>query len=545
VFGRSAILGLALTLAVTVRAQDLSTEVYTSEDELTEALANSEISYQQYEVLREAIIEGVELRQYHLLDEIPNLSHFLETEKPLSTALQDEQLDPFQSQGVTGGRLSGMLRYRYRYDLDQEIPSQYLGSVRVGRDRVSAYCTLHREQSGDERVINRYLEYRNPSGTVREIRLGNFTRRLGMGTVLGHRGKLLSFTGRIDNESLLFPDFGGYNGAYTAIHAGRAGVQLLTSFNRDADHTLSTAAGMLTYNLRVLTSGLIVGVNRIRNRHTDASLGDVKVALPLRYRYKSGYAALETCLQFGHDRGWSGVQIEGRHRFRTAEIKYAGWSYADRYLDLSGGSKTGRSRRRHYLVDVDFEMSDKHSGHTGGMIKTIVLMTDQMQLVNAMLYSAQHRDSADFQLMSGLIHEGDSGPSWRLDHLVKSRRRAGTAGVSHFTGHRTRLEIRFTAGQTALRSYIAHNTSSYREDFLSFFVRLDYNSPALGQLQVWSNLSRLDLRHGAVEYWYLFVRNEQPLVEGVMAAVKISRSYNRDTGRTHRTQLSLEVKARW
>ena len=41
VFGRSAILGLALTLAVTVRAQDLSTEVYTSEDELTEALADA------------------------------------------------------------------------------------------------------------------------------------------------------------------------------------------------------------------------------------------------------------------------------------------------------------------------------------------------------------------------------------------------------------------------------------------------------------------------------------------------------------------------
>lgn len=543
--GRIAILGIALTIVVSVRAQDLSTEVYTSEDELYEALLNSELSLQQYQVLRDAILEGVGLFKYHLLDEIPNLSHFLEVGSPLSTALQAEQLAPFKPMVEIGRRSFGEFTYRYRYDLDQEKPSQYFGSMRVSRGRIAAYGALHREQGGDERVINRYMEYRNPSGVVREIRVGSFTRRLGMGTAFGHRGKLLNFAGRIDDESFLFPDFGGYNGVYSEIHSGRAKVQLLSSFSRDTDHSLSTAAGMLTYRFRSWRSGLIVGVNHLRNRHTDASLHDVKIALPMRYRYKGGYVSLETCAQAGHDRGWSGVQVEGRHRFRTAEIKYAGWSYADRYLDLSGGSKTGRSLRKRYLEDVDFELNDKRSGHAGGMFKTIVLMTEQMQLVNAMLYSAQHRDSADFQLLSGLLRENEKGASWRLDHLVKSRRRTVGAAITSITSHSTRLEIRFTAGQTALRSYIAYNTSSDRSDYVSLFVRLDYHSQALGRLQVWSNLARFDARNRMVDYWYLFVRNEQPLAEGVLVAVKMSRSYNRDAGAKHRTQLSLEVKAIW
>ncbi len=532
-------------MVVSVRAQDLSTEVYTSEDELYEALLNSEISPQQYLVLRDVIFEGVGQSQNHLLDEIPNLSHFQGLEQPLSTTLQTEQRTPFELESGAGRRSFGELRYRYRYGLDQDKPSQYSGSVRVSRDRVSAYCNLHREQSGDVRVINRYLEYRNPSGAVREIRVGNFTRRLGMGTAFGHRGKLLNFTGCIDDESFLFPDFGGYNGAYSEIHSGRAKVQLLSSFNRDADHSLCTVAGMLTYSLGSLNSGVIAGVNRLRNRHTDVSLNDVKLALPLRYRYKGGYIAMETCVQVGRDRGWSGVQIEGRRRFRTAEIKYAGWSYADRYLDLSGGSKTGRSRRQRYLEGVDFELSDKRSGHTGGMIKTIVLMTERMHLVNAMLYSAQHRDSADFQLLSGLLDQNAEGVSWRLDYLVKSRRRTVASTGIGITSHRTRFEIRFTAGQTALRSYIAYNTSSDRSDYVSLFVRLDYHSQAMGRLQVWSNLARFDARKRMVDYWYFFVRNEQPLAEGILVAVKMSRSYNRDAGVKHRTQLSLEVKAIW
>ena len=543
--GRIAILGIALMMAVVVRAQDLSTEVYASEDELYEALLNSEISSYQYQVIRDAIFEGIDLAQSHLLDEIPNLSYFQESKEPLSTSLQTEQLEPFELKTEVGLRTFGELRYRYRYDLDQDKPSQYFGSVRINRDKLSAYGTLHREQSGDERLINRYLLYKEPSGTIREVRVGNFTRRLGMGTAFGHRGKLLNFTGRIDDESLLFPDFGGYNGAYAEIRSGNAKVQLLSSYNRDSEHSLSTTAGMLTHSIGSLNSGLIIGVNRLRNRHTDVSLNDVKIALPVRYRYKGGYTVMETCAQLGYDKGWSSVQIEGRHRFRTAEIKYAGWNYADRYLDLSGGSKTGRSIRHRYLEDVDFELSDKRSGHNGGMIRTIVLMTEQIRLVNSMLYSAQHRDSSDFQLMSGLLNQFESGLSLRLDHLVKSRRRTVGTAASSITSHRTRIEMRFTTGQTDIRSYIAYNTASDQPDYMSLFVRLDYHSQALGRLQVWSNLARFDARNGIVDYWYLFVRNEQPLVEGILAAVKISRSYNRDDGTRHRTQMSLEVKAIW
>ncbi|MCK4373440.1 MAG: hypothetical protein KAW61_09840, partial [candidate division Zixibacteria bacterium] len=72
-----------------------------------------------------------------------------------------------------------------------------------------------------------------------------------------------------------------------------------------------------------------------------------------------------------------------------------------------------------------------------------------------------------------------------------------------------------------------------------------YRTARAGRLQLWSNLARLDGRNGTVDYWYLFLRNEQALWDGMIMAVKMSRTYDRDAGESHRTTLSLEVRAVW
>ncbi len=538
---------LLLVLVITSAAvsQELSTEVYPSEDELYLALAAGDIDYHQFLILREAIRTGIDATNRHLLDEVPNLSYFHGDTTSLSTSLQKEQQSGFDPRSRSDADTHGELRYRYYQYLEEASESQYRGSIRWSLAHWSTSLRIQRDHTGVERIAGRYVAFRRSEGRLRELRLGNYSRRPGLGTAFGYRGKLLDFSERLEGESFLFPDYGAYNGVYVKMQVRAAQLQLLSSFNRDADHSLATVAGLAVWRMGSFSPGVIVGVNRLRNRHADKSLYDVKIAPSTRYRYRGGYTAMEICAQAGKRAGWGGMLIEGRHRFSTAQIKYAAWSYGDKYLDLSGGSKSGRSRRSIYLEDVDFELSDKRSGHQGGMIRTIVLMSDRIQFVNSLLYSGQHRDSSDLQLLSGLLRQFRPKVSLRFDHLVKSRRRLDAGDAISTTSRRTRLEVRFTTGQAAVRGYIAYNTKSGRSDYISAFIHLDYRTARAGRLQLWSNLARLDGRNGTVDYWYLFLRNEQTLWDGTTMAVKMSRTYDRDAGERHRTTLSLEVRALW
>jgi len=526
-------------------SQELSTEVYPSEDELYLALVAGDIDYHRFLILSEAIRSGIDFSNRHLFEDVPNLSYFLDDTASLSTYLEREQEAGFTrpSLGNVGG-VHGELRYRHFQYLEEGSQSQYRlsGSFRLADWRAS--LNVRRDDDGVDRVSGRHIAYRG-DGFMRELRFGSFTRRLGLGTAFGYRGLLLGSPARLDPESFLFPDYGGFNGVYIGLQRGTTRLQVLASVNRDPDHSLVSLAGMVAGDLGFLHPGVILGVNRLRNRHTASSRNDVKIAPTARYSYHGGYSSAEVCFQSGDRIAFGGVLVEGRHRFATAQVKYAAWRYGDKYLDLSGGGKTGASRRYHYPEDVEFEFSEKRSGHRGGMIKTIILMSPRTQLVSSLVYSGQHRDSSDLQLLSGLLQQIHPEFFVRFDHLVKTRRRLGSDTEPVVTSHRSRLEVRFTTGQAVVRGYIAYNTKSGRTDYLSAFVRLDYAATAVGKLQLWSNLARVDGRSGTVEYWYLFLRNEQPIWDDVTLAVKMSRTYDRDASERHRTALSLEVRATW
>ena len=80
-----------------LHAQDLSTEIFPSEDELYQALLTGELSYRQYLILQEISQHGLDSSNIHLLDQIPNLSFFGIDTLSLRTSLEDEQQTPFET----------------------------------------------------------------------------------------------------------------------------------------------------------------------------------------------------------------------------------------------------------------------------------------------------------------------------------------------------------------------------------------------------------------------------------------------------------------
>ncbi|TET93657.1 MAG: hypothetical protein E3J26_05955, partial [Candidatus Zixiibacteriota bacterium] len=214
----AAVIVLSLLSVSLSFSQEPSTSVYPSEDELLEALRLGEIDSSQYLILQEIIVHGIDSTNVHLLDEIPNLSFFLTDPKLLITSLEKEQKAGFFKPAPRTGRPTGTFGYKYYQELEQEGRAQYRSSGRFRfNDHFEAAYKLHREYTGRERFVSRRLVYKNRQGRLKELVLGNFSRRLGAGTIFGYRGKLLEFSDRIDEESFLFPDYGGYNGLYTRV----------------------------------------------------------------------------------------------------------------------------------------------------------------------------------------------------------------------------------------------------------------------------------------------------------------------------------------
>jgi hypothetical protein len=202
-------------------AQELSTFVYPSEDELEEAFYNGEIDFIQLITLQELIQNGIDSTELYLLDEIPNLSYFFDIGLLKKSDLSTDQVALYLAKPTETDLFKGKIAHNYSTRLEEDGGSRYrtTGNI-IFENNLKAAFRLHREYSGVERIVYRRLEFSPPKGPVQQMVLGSYTIRLGLGTIMGYRGKLLDFSDEINSETLLYPDYGGYNGVQMKFKGG-------------------------------------------------------------------------------------------------------------------------------------------------------------------------------------------------------------------------------------------------------------------------------------------------------------------------------------
>ncbi|UCE24576.1 MAG: hypothetical protein JSU74_00570 [Candidatus Zixiibacteriota bacterium] len=522
------------------RSQELSTEIFPSEDEIFNALRSSEITYRQYLILQELITNGLDSTNFYLLDEIPNLSYFRLDTNSLRTSLEQEQQSTFT--GKSGVRpqvqtVAGTITHRYDRYADENSRSRYITSARVGFGKnVTADVKLRREYSGRERITSRTVTYKGENVVLCELVIGSYSKRLGLGTVFGYRGKILPFSDDLDGESLLFPDYGGHNGIAAQLSLSKIQLQALGSVIRNEDYRLTSAAGMAQFGNARWIPRVLLGINRLENRATDQAITDIKYGVNAHYDYAGGYNSVEITGQTGQRESFGAIVTEGRHRFRKAEIRYAGWMYSDDYIDLTGGSKGAGLYRYDHLGGVDFEYSTKRSSQQGGLVKTIIGIPGQIELSNSVLYASLTADTINAQWLVELTRKLGL-ISVNLSRLS----RATTRGAVKLLKRQTRLTARFSTGKLYIRAYLGYNTESAERDFLSVFVRLRYKLQSYGEIELWSNASQIDHGWGRIDYWYGYIRNSFQSIGHLKAAVKLSHTYRRASQDSDQTVLSLEL----
>ncbi|MEW6051998.1 MAG: hypothetical protein AB1644_13170 [Candidatus Zixiibacteriota bacterium] len=544
---RGRIIGSLLYIAAglggaTACAQVLSTDILPSEDELYEALQLGDIDYDQYQTLYELYLQGVESGDQYLLDEIPNLWHVLNLTRLSETRLEADQSEPFvrPDSPVPGRAVRTRYRFVQRLD-DSEGQSQRLTIRADANGRWRSDLKLRRDIDGSEHMLSRCVRYRTETGTIREITLGNFVERYGLGSVIGYRGRLLKPSTGLDDVSILFPNYGGFNGISVRGQAGDIAISSMASIMRDSAHTLLSTGAMIRPAGWRLTPSLILGLNRLANRLTDKSITDLKFGMLTSYRSKRGVVNLEISGQAGARNGLGAMVLEGGHAVDKCNISYAVWRYAARYLDLTGGSKAGNLRHEVELDAVDLRFSDKRAGQTGLLMRTLLRSNERTEFSGAIALAAFDRDTANGQFLAAVVRRLNRKLSLRADYLADARIREGVDHAGEVTDHRVRLEARVQTKPLSVRSYIGLKLRQRQAGVLSQFISVEWRSGSAGNWRLWSNMGRV--MRGRLDYWYLFLENTQSLARKWEGRIKIMRSYSRYRTASEQWSVAFELTA--
>lgn len=525
--------------------QGISSDLYNSDEELYQAYLLGEISYNEYIIIKEILTAGLDSTNIHLLDYIPNLTYFLKQDRSLQTKLEVEQEEAITDPKPYRLKYLAKLDYKYYQKLKQEETSRYQLSTQINfNQNLQAIFKIDREYSGYERIIYRSIRYKNRQSLFNEVHIGNFSKRLGLGTVAGYRGKFLHYSREIDDESLFFPDYGGSNGFYFDLSPNnKIEIQSIFSYNRDDLHEMTTSSTMASLKTGQMELGLIAGLNKIKNRSSEAALNDNQIAVYSKYKYSKGYAAVEANMQTGYKSGFGAIVTEGRHNFQNADLRYSLWSYSDNFLDLSSGSKAGNISHSEDFEDLDLTISTNRTGVEGGLFKTIIELSSNYEMVSSLIYSGVDKDNYNIQYLAGLTRSINEKLSIRLDHIFKTKKRLKDQNDSEAEDNRTRLESTFSSGNLSLRSYIGYQTKTGEKSYLSLFLRLRNTNTRFGSFEFWSNLSRIDFKNKMIDYWYSFIRIHQQLLPNISSGIKLIHSYNKTSHDRHSTTVILEATA--
>ncbi len=521
------------------RSQEISTDIFPSEDEIYEALRSGEISYQQYLILQEIAANGIDSTNRHLLDEIPNLSFFSRDTLSLATTLENEQETPFEASReladskptVTGRFNQSLAAYA-----DESSRSRSATGVnfRIG-EAVSADIRIRRDYNNREYFAARSVTFRS-GGVVREAVLGNFSRRYGLGTVFGHRGKLFSTSYDLNSNSFLFPEHGGGNGAAVLLSFGKFQLRGFGSVMRSDYTRLSSCGGMVQASGFFLKPAFIAGTTRLKNRTTGESIEDTKFAVTARHDYRRGYTAAEACWQVGESNALVALVTEGRHRFKKAEIKYAGWMYDDGYVDLAAGSKAAAMYHMQVFESVDRDYSTRRTGQQGLLVKTIVDLTDKIELANSLLYASFNADTVNTQWLAQA-----SRKFGRLSLGVDFLSRGQTRSQDSITRRQIRLVARWRAKRLYLRTCAGYNAVTSERDFLSLLANLKYNLDSHCRIELWLNISEIQCGEGRINRCYAYARSSMSVAGSMTLGMKMSHTYNYASSTVHRTIVGCDL----
>ncbi len=528
---------LLFGITTTGFTQQLSNDIFPSEDELLEALNQGEIDSEQYQILQEIFIEGISEKNIYLLEEIPYLNKFSVKNLKDYSIYQKEQLDyisSFPKRKIKNGDFI----YKYYQKFNENEDARYRLKARYKFNSSWQFdLRLQKEYSSNERIVHRSLYYQSTNGIMNYLYFGNYSKKIGLGAVFGYRGKLLDFSGNIDDESFLFPDYGGKNGFLLNLGNKKYNTIIFTNVIRDYEHLFRTIGGSIKQESESYTLQPILSVTRLSNRESSVYVDDYKTGINLSKKYKEISNEIEFIYQYGIKQSFA-VVAEGEINFeKSFDATYSFWNYANDYIDLESGSKSGLLRRSIELNEIDYSFSSRRTGQRGGLLNLSFHPKENLQFYNSILYSKINNDSLLFEYSPAIIKQQSSSVLLKFDYIYKYKKNS----LSVTNDSRVCGEIYFKNNILKVRNNISFKYKTGSPNYIGWFcqIRLKSNS---SEYEIWSNFNKIDIRKLRNDYWYLYAKHKFKIAKTIFGVTKLSHSYSRNSLLKHSTTISSELQ---
>ena len=512
-------------------SQQIETIQFPSEDEIAEAYNLGEINLEQFLILTELISNGIENTSF-LLDEIPqSLLKFDTTNLEQSfISLQSSRTPHF------------LLQNQYASYIEEDTRYRNQSSVTYTNKELLAQVTIKREYLDRERFTRRFIAY-NPEDKNYNFIFGNFIKRFGLGGLIGYRGKVLSYTDVINKESLLFPDFGGFNGLYFQSKNKALNFEFVTSYNRNAEYSLLTSGTNIELQNSIYPS-LITAVNKFKNKLIDKNFDDLKISLYKKFDLKNVSTSFEIGESFNKQKNSYFILSDGLYSASQVKLRYSFWSYGDSFYNFSGGGKTSVISEYEYIESIDYNMLNKRSNQTGAILKSQFALSYDLLLDIATLYAYKNKDSTETELYGQLSKSFVPSLELSVDFLHRIKIRLESMNDVPQKKTQSRFKMKYENNNMYVRNFLSVLKYADSVTYAGFFTDIKLHTANYGIVQLWLNASHFNTTTHQLDYFYAFIRNEFEIQKTISFAFKVSHSYNRTATTRNSNQFSFDISWR-
>ncbi len=528
---------LLLGAAISLSAQNLGGSLYSSKDELFEAYLKGDVDYQTYLNLLEILETGVDSTNWYLLEELSDFGYFLTEESTSFTPIEEEQIQAAQRPDA-----AHFLRMRRYQELAEEGDAEtryYLSSTL--RPDWTVLVRAEDDYTSDPVLNERSLVMNNNDGPVHKMSIGNYTARFGLGLTVGYRGGLFSRSDNRAEESILIPHYRGFNGIF--VEGGRRNetARWLFHYDRDRRHRLSATAISLKRKLRRFRLEAIALGAVLKDRTLNENYYHYQYGFFVNYKYRTNEISLEAASQKEANAAIPAVILESKFKVAPTILRVAVWKYDDDFVNLMGGARAGPASQTVVIEDVDFSFSDRRNNQTGFMLRGDTRMGNRLRHNISFQRFAADRFSSQSRLSTYFGKELSPTIDVRLYYFYNNYDETIDAPGSN----ETRLEFQYKRGGAFLRTFIGYSRDRTEREYLSYFVKARKSLAQFGQVELWVNHDKFNLKTGRTDYLYGYIMETVSISSYFEMSAKYSYRYSRSADEKNRHSAFLEGQLKW
>jgi len=546
---------LTLILTLSSQAQQVSSEIYETEEDLWEGLESGSLTLDQYlellDLIQAKLIPTSEEadKLFFVPDVSPgDISQIQSKEK--KDILLNQKTDPFlsESQKRKPG-LSGKFIWRFYEEFqDEDKTDNYFNLEIANKNNPTDFTSFNfvwrmdadQKTGQDFRIRKRSLKFFYPIYSTQVI-VGNFDKRIGLGLNIGHHPRFgySSSSDQKAKDSFLYPTLGRYNGIYTESEFDFFSLLIFYSKNKRENIQDQIAAFDLNFLTRGIKLGLCFSEGKLKNIQNKGTFKDDCKSLHFDWKLKSVELSGEYALLSNKKSGWALDFFSGGKPYR---VDFSWWNYDDEFVHPFGGGSSNPDYETIYLEEIDYNYRSRQAGERGIFFKSRYELFNRLNLNFSYTQWEETRDSPQkmkFKLGFGYaLSKNFSFVIYQLwtdyDLGIKGIDRK-VSSVNLFLSPRRDFDLRF------ITNYKTREKKNYGDFQLK--ARTQMISPL--DFTLWMKYNDSDFSKSSDGYFSFHVQEKIRFFESYFVSAEYITKLYQDQNKVDTKAVRIRVEALW